>query len=448
MAREHWGSRFGFIMATAGFAVGLGNIWRFPYVTGQNGGAAFLIVYLAFAILIGIPLMTAEMSLGRKTQLSPIAGMLKLTGSANTPWNLIGWLGVLTAVLIQAYYVMLLAWIVGYFVMIATGQLAGASPQEIQATYDGFVSRPMLVLGYDLALVVFMGVALTRGLTKGVEQVAKVAMPLLFLLLLLLTARSLTFPGAMEGLEWYLKPDFSKITGSTLMAALGQSFLSIGIGMAGTFVFGSYLDARRSDVPGSVVIVVAFDTGVAFIAGLMIFPALFAFGIAPDSGPGLLFVTMPNLFEQMPAGQLFGMMFFFLIVLAGITSAIALFEAIVATISDSLELDRTPSVVITLGGVFLLSIPIVLSQGPWSYIQIGGRDLFGFIDHVSGNYMLAMGGLLISLYVAVKWGWSNFRDETNVGSGRIKVNLTWMPFVRFVIPVAVTLVLLAGFGLL
>ncbi len=448
MAREHWGSRFGFIMATAGFAVGLGNIWRFPYVTGQNGGAAFLIVYLAFAILIGIPLMTAEMSLGRKTQLSPIAGMRKLTGSATTPWNLIGWLGVLTAVLIQAYYVMLLAWIVGYFVMIATGQLAGASPQEIQATYDGFVSRPMLVLGYDLALVVFMGVALTRGLTKGVEQVAKVAMPLLFLLLLLLTARSLTFPGAMEGLEWYLKPDFSKITGSTLMAALGQSFLSIGIGMAGTFVFGSYLDARRSDVPGSVVIVVAFDTGVAFIAGLMIFPALFAFGIAPDSGPGLLFVTMPNLFEQMPAGQLFGMMFFFLIVLAGITSAIALFEAIVATISDSLQLDRTPSVVITLGGVFLLSIPIVLSQGPWSYIQIGGRDLFGFIDHVSGNYMLAMGGLLISLYVAVKWGWSNFRDETNVGSGRIKVNQTWMPLVRFVIPVAVTLVLLAGFGLL
>jgi NSS family neurotransmitter:Na+ symporter len=260
--------------------------------------------------------------------------------------------------------------------------------------------------------------------------------------------RSLTFPGAIEGLEWYLKPDFSKITGSTLMAALGQSFLSIGIGMAGTFVFGSYLDARRSDVPGSVVVVVAFDTGVAFIAGLMIFPALFAFGIAPDSGPGLLFVTMPNLFEQMPAGQLFGMMFFFLIVLAGLTSAIALFEAIVATISDSLELDRTPSVVITLGGVFLLSIPIVLSQGPWSDIQIGGRDLFGFIDHVSGNYMLAIGGLLISLYVAVKWGWSNFRDETNVGSGRIKVNLTWMPFVRFVIPAAVALVLLAGFGLL
>ena len=448
MAREHWGSRFGFIMATAGFAVGLGNIWRFPYVAGQNGGAAFLIVYLAFAILIGIPLMTAEMSLGRKTQLSPIAGMRKLTGSATTPWNLIGWLGVLTAVLIQAYYVMLLAWIVGYFVMIATGQLAGASPEEIQATYDGFVSRPMLVLGYDLALVAFMGVALTRGLKKGVEQVAKVAMPLLFILLIILTVRSLTFPGAIEGLEWYLKPDFSKITGSTLMAALGQSFLSIGIGMAGTFAFGSYLDARRSDVPGSVVIVVAFDTSVAFIAGLMIFPALFAFGIAPDSGPGLLFVTMPNLFEQMPAGQLFGMMFFFLIVLAGLTSAIALFEAIVATISDSLELDRTPSVVITLGGVFLLSIPIVLSQGPWSDIQIGGRDLFGFIDHVSGNYMLAMGGLLISLYVAVKWGWSNFRDETNVGSGRIKVNQTWMPFVRFIIPAAVALVLLAGFGLL
>ena len=435
-------------MATAGFAVGLGNIWRFPYVAGQNGGAAFLIVYLVFAIVIGIPLMTAEMSLGRKSQLSPIAGMRKLTGSATSPWNLIGWLGVLTALLIQAYYVMLIAWIVGYFVMISTGQLAGASPQQLQTAYDSFVSSPLPVLGYELALVTFMGVALTRGLTKGVELIAKFAMPLLVALLLLLMVRSITFPGAAEGLAWYLKPDFSKITGSTVLAALGQSFLSIGIGMAGTFAFGSYLDARRSDVPGNAVIVVAFDTSVAFIAGLVIFPALFAFGIAPDSGPGLLFVTMPNLFEQMPAGQLFGMMFFFLIILAGITSAIALFEALSATVADSLELDRTRSVIITLASVFALSVPIVLSQGPWSHIQIGGRDLFALTDHITGNYMLAMGGLLIALYVAVKWGWSSFRDETNVGSGRIKVNPMWMPFVRFVIPTAVALVLLAGFGLL
>jgi NSS family neurotransmitter:Na+ symporter len=444
VAREHWSGRFGFVMATAGFAVGLGNIWRFPYVAGENGGAAFLIVYLAFAILIGIPLMTSEISLGRKSQLSPIAGMRKLTGKVATPWNLIGWLGVTTALLMQSYYVMLVAWIVGYFVMIATGRFAGASPAQIQGIHDGFVSRPLPILGYNLALVTLMGIVLARGLRKGVERVAKIAMPMLFVLLLLLVLRSLTFPGAGEGLSWYLKPDFSKLTGTTLLAALGQAFYSIGIGMAAAFGFGSYLHAQRSDVPGSAVLVVAFDTGVAFIAGLVIFPALFAFGIPPDSGPGLLFVTMPNLFDQMPAGQLFGTAFFFLVTLAAVTSAIAVFEVLSATLSDSLHLGRTTSVVIALSAVFVLSVPIVLSQGPWSHIRVRGRDLFGIVDYVTGTYLLAIGGFLIALYVACVWGWASFRDETNVGSGPIKINPTWMPFVRFVIPVAVGLVLLSG----
>jgi NSS family neurotransmitter:Na+ symporter len=444
VARERWSSRFGFVMATAGFAVGLGNIWRFPYLAGENGGAAFLIVYLAFATLIGIPLMTSEISLGRKSQLSPIAGMGKLTGKATSPWNLIGWMGVTTALLIQSYYIMLVAWIVGYLVMMATGQFAGASPEQIQSVYSAFVSRPLPVLGYSLLLVTLLGIVLARGLTRGVERVAKIAMPLLLVLLLLLVLRSLTLPGAGEGLSWYLKPDFSKLSGSTLLAALGQAFYSIGIGMAAAFGFGSYLHAQRSDVPGNAVLVVAFDTGVAFIAGLVIFPALFAFGIPPDSGPGLLFVTMPNLFGQMPAGQLLGTAFFFLVTLAAVTSAIALFEVLSKTLSDSLHLGRTVSVVITVGAVYVLSVPIVLSQGPWSHMRVFGRDLFGITDHVTGTYMLAIGGLLTALYVATVWGWASFRDETNIGSGPIKVNASWMPFVRLIIPVAVGLVLLSG----
>ncbi len=448
MARERFASRFGFIMATAGFAVGLGNIWRFPYVTGQNGGAAFLIVYAAFAILIGIPLMTAEISLGRKSQLSPIAGMMKLTGKARSPWNLIGWVGVLTALLIQAYYVMLIAWIIGYFVMIATGQLSGSSTEQIQSAYDGFVSRPLPVLGYTLLLMVVLTVLVARGLLKGVERVAVFAMPALFVILLLLMVRSLTFPGAGEGLAWYLKPDFSKLTGDAVVAALGQAFFSIGIGMAGAFGFGSYLDRHKTDVPGNAALVVGFDTAVAFVAGLVIFPALFAFGIAPNSGPSLLFVTMPNLFEQMPAGQFFGTAFFFLLILAGLTSAIALFEVLAATVSDSLHIERKKSAVITAIVIFVLSVPIILSQGPWSHIQIFGRDIFGIVDHVTGNYMLAIGGLLISLYVAFVWGWTSFREETNAGSGRVNVNIAWMPFVRFIIPIAVVSVLLVGLGIL
>jgi NSS family neurotransmitter:Na+ symporter len=442
--REHWGSRFGFIMATAGFSVGLGNIWRFPYQVGANGGAAFLIVYVAFAILIGIPLMTAEISLGRKSQLSPIAGMRKLTGRAWSPWNLIGWMGIVTLFLIASYYMMLLAWILGYFVMIAAGPMSVGSPAEIQASFDGFVARPLPVLGYDLLLVIAIGFVVARGLRDGVERMAKLAMPVFLVMLLILMARSLTFPGSGEGLAWYLRPDFSKLNGGVVLAALGQAFYSIGIGMAAAFGFGSYLDPDTGDVPGSAAMVVGFDTGVAVIMGLVIFPALFAFGIAPDSGQGLLFVTMPNLFAQMPAGQLFGAAFFFLLMIAGLTSVLALFEVFTTTLCDSLGLERRRAVGIVAVSWFLASVPVVLSQGPWSHITVFGRDIFGIVDHVTGTYMLAIGGLLIALYTALVWGWSHFRDDTNRGSRHVTVNGTWKPFVLFLIPVAVALVLLAG----
>lgn len=446
--REHWHSRFGFLMATAGFAVGLGNIWRFPYMAGQNGGGAFLIVYLAFTILIGIPLLTAEISMGRKTQLSPIAGMRKLTGSATHPWNLIGWMGVATAVVIHALYMMIVAWIVGYFGMMIGGRLGEGSPADFQAVYDGFISNMSLVLGLIGAILVALGAILTRGLTNGLERVAKFAMPLLFAMLLVLVVRSVTLPGGREGLIWYLEPDFSRLTAEGVLAALGQAFFSIGIGMAAAFGLGSYLDPENSDIPGSAVIVVGFDTGVAVIAGLMIFPALFAFGIEPDSGPGLLFVTMPLVFSQMPGGQLFGIIFFGLVMLAATTSVLAVFEVLAATLRDSLGMSRNQSVVAVLAGTFLLSVPIVLSQGPWADIRIAGRSIFGFVDNLTGSYMLGLSGFLIALYLAIGWGWEAFRRETNQGAGRITVNPTWMPFVRVLIPLAVGLVLLSGFGVL
>jgi NSS family neurotransmitter:Na+ symporter len=442
--REQWGSRFGFIMATAGFSVGLGNIWRFPYQVGANGGAAFLIVYVAFAVVIGIPLMTAEIGLGRMSRLSPIAGMKKLTGHAWSPWNLIGWMGIVTLFLIASYYMMLLAWILGYFVMIAVGSMSVGSPEEIQSSFDAFVARPLPVLGYDLLLVIAIGVVVVRGLRNGVERVAKLAMPLFLVMLLILMARSLTFPGSGEGLTWYLEPDLSRLTGGVVLAALGQAFYSIGIGMAAAFGFGSYLDPETGDVPGSAAMVVGFDTGVAVIMGLVIFPALFAFGIAPDSGQGLLFVTMPNLFGQMPAGQLFGAAFFFLLMIAGLTSVLALFEVFAATLCDSLGMERRKAVAVAAVSWFLASVPVVLSQGPWSHVTVFGRDIFGIVDHVTGTYMLAIGGLLIALYTAFVWGWAHFRDDTNRGSGRIKVAGAWKPFVLFLIPMAVALVLLAG----
>ncbi len=445
--REHWTSRIGFILATAGFSVGLGNIWRFPYLAGENGGGAFLLVYVVFAILIGIPLMTAEITLGRASQLTPVAGMEKLTGSRTSPWNLIGWFGIGAAVLITSFYVMIIAWMVAYFVMLATGGAGtGSTPGETRAVFDAFAATPGPVLGYALLVVLLIAFVVSRGVAKGIERYAKVLMPLLVVLLLALAARALSLPGAGAGLAWYLTPDFSALRPSSYLAALGQAFFSIGIGMAGAFGLGSYLDRRTSDVPGNAALVVAFDTGVAVVAGLVVFPALFAFGMNPDQGAGLLFVTMTSLFQQMPGGVAFGAAFFFLMIIAGFTSQVALFEIIVATLVDSLRMTRRRAVALCAAGSFLVGVPVILSQGPWSHIHIFGMDLFDFAGTVSSDYLLAAGGLLIAFYVVSQWGWKRFRDEVNRGAGRVRASAAWAFLFRFVIPVAVAIVLLGGFG--
>lgn len=446
MARDSWASRFGFVMATAGFAVGLGNIWRFPYLTGMNGGGAFLLVYVAFTLLIGIPLLSVEIGLGRKAQLSPIAGMVRLTGSRTSPWNAIGILGVAAGALILCYYVMLIGWIFGYFVMIVSGRLAGASPESLATTFEDFTSTPGPVIGYTLLVVVLMALIVARGLRGGLERLARLAMPFLFVLLVALAVRSMTFRGALEGLSWYLSPDFSAVSAATVLTALGQAFYSIGIGMAAAFCFGSYLEPRHSDVPGNAALVVLCDTGVAFVAGLVIFPALFAFGLAPDAGPGLLFLTMTNLFAAMPAGQLFGTAFFLLLILAAMTSAAAMHEVLTVTVTDLAAVGRRATSWTVAGIVFVLSVPIVLSQGPWSGFRVLGMDLFALADTVSGNVLLPAGALALSLYTVFVWKFEGFRDEANVGAGAVKITGAWKPLIVVLIPVAVAVVWLVGLG--
>lgn len=447
MIRERWGSRFGFIMTTAGFAVGLGNIWRFPYLTGVNGGGAFLLIYLLIAIAIGIPLFTAEIALGRKTQLTPVAGMRKLTATPTSPWNLIGWLGVLSAFLILSFYSLILGWVLAYFVQTGLGAFRGSSPDEVAAAFNGFVAGTPLVLLYTLAVVVMIGVIVMHGLRAGVERASVVLMPLLIALLVALAIGSLMLPGAGAGVRWYLAPDWSEVGAQAVLAALGQVFFSIGVGMAGTFAFGSYLNPGTSDVPGSAALVVACDTAAALLAGLVIFPAVFAFGLAPDTGPGLLFVTMTNVFAVAPAGAMVGAAFFFLVLIAGLTSAIGLVEALTASLMDSAGLSRRTALWGTLGASFLAGLPSALSFGAWSEVRFFGLDLFGLVDFVSGNIMLVLSGLLLALYTAGVWGFSAFQQEANVGAGRFRVAGWWRPFVQFVIPAAVALVLLAGLGL-
>ena len=415
---------------------------------GANGGGAFLVLYLAFSLFIGIPLLTQEITLGRKAQLTPIAGMIALTGKRASPWNLIGVFGVLAGLLIMSYYLMLIGWIVGYFVMLATGRFAGASPEQVQTAFDTFIARPVPVLGWTLLVAAVAGVIVGRGLQKGIERIAKIAMPLLFVLLVVLAIRSLSFPGALAGLVWYLRPDVSALNGSVALAALGQSFYSIGIGMAATYGLGSFLHPARSDVPGSAALVVAMDTLVAVVAGLVIFPALFAFGVEPDSGPGLLFLTMTNLFARMPAGQLFGAFFFFLLIIAGLTSAIALLEVLTVTAMDLLAARRNRVLWPIVALLFALSVPVILSQGPWAHVRLFGRDIFGLVDTLSGNYLLTLGALLMALYTACAWGFDRFRSDANRGSTRMRVSGWWRPLVQFLIPAAMIAVLLAGMGLI
>jgi len=445
--RESWASRFGFIMATVGFSVGLGNIWRFPYLTGANGGGAFLLIYVLLAIFVGVPLFTVEISLGRESQLTPIAGMRRLSGRRRSFWNLIGWLGVAAALLILVYYQLIMGWIVAYVVKAISGHLS-ASVQLAHQEYGAFVSHPGAVLAYTALVLGLIGIIVGRGLRDGVEWVSKWLMPLLFGSLVVLAIGSMSFDGAMKGLVWYLKPDFSVVNAHVVLAALGQVFYSVGVGMAAAFVYGSYLNPVDSDIPGGATTIVAFDTLAAFLAGLVMFPALFAFGFKPDVGPGLLFVTMSSLFARVPAGNVVGAGFFILVFIAGLTSGLALAEALTSTIVDWLGWSRHRAVWTLLAVVFALGIPIALSFGPWADVRLFGKDLFALADFVSGNVLLTGGGLLIALYAAVGWGFGSFQLATNQGAGRLRVTGAWRPFISFVIPAAVALVMLTSLSVI
>jgi neurotransmitter:Na+ symporter, NSS family len=446
--RESWGSRFGFIMATAGFAIGLGNIWRFSYLAGEHGGGAWVLVYLVCAILIGIPLFTAEIAMGRKAQRSPIPAMQALTGRKSSVWNLIGWAGVAAAGLGMCYYLMLIGWIIGYFVLVASGHFQGMSSDQVSAAFPAFAAASWQVFGYTVLAGAIAAFVVSRGVQGGIERASTIMMPALVVLLLVLLVRALTFPGAMAGVAWFLAPDFSALTAAGVLSAVGQCFFSVGIGMAGGLTFGSYLSPRTTDVPGNAAIVVIFDTMVAMLAGMVIFPALFAFGLEPNSGPGLLFVTLPNLFEQMPAGHFFGALFFLLVFLAGITSAIGLLEVLSGSIAEKTGWSRATAAWITAAGLVVLQVPVILSQGPWSHVRVGERDLFGLVDFISGSILLPVGGILVALFAGWAWGFDRFRDEANQGATWLTVPRAWSPFVKVVIPATVIVILLRGLGLL
>ena len=442
--RGQWSSKTGFILAAAGSAIGLGNIWRFPYVVGQNGGAAFVLLYILFVAIIGLPYMFAELALGRHTNKNPVGAVDAIR--PGSPWRLVGMLGVLTGVGILSFYGVIAGWTFGYIFKMATGNYGG---------FGQFISNPGLVLGLFALFMLFTTLIVHGGVQHGIEKWSKILMPILFVLLLGLIVYANTLEGASKGLSFYLKPDFSKITGRVALAALGQAFFSLSLGMGLMITYGSYV-SKKDDMVTSGASIALFDTLIAIFAGLIIFPALFAMGREPDAGPTLVFVVLPELFAQMPGGLFVGTLFFILLSVAALTSTISLLEVETAYMVDEYGSNRKKVVWGAALLTFVVGIPSALSQGAtdfWKDFGVLPSRLTGdpdFLSHMSfifGDFSLAFGALLMSIFVGWVWGAHKAADEIQEGSGIFaRSRGLWIFMIRYFIPVVIFVILLNLFG--
>ena len=446
--REQWGSRLGFVLAAAGSAIGLGNIWRFPFKVGENGGAAFVIIYLACIALICVPYLFAELALGRNSQKNPVGAIEAI--KQNTPWKLVGGLCVLTGVFILSYYGVVAGWAFGY---IFKGFLApGVESGEF---FSGFIADPSRVLPLLGLFMLFTIGVVYGGVEKGIERWAKVLMPVLLVLMFVVIFRSVTLPGAGAGLDFYLNPDFSKLSATVFIEALGQAFFSLSLGMGAMITYGSYLP-KRENLLVSGGYVALFDTAIALMAGLMIFPAVFAMGQTPDEGPALIFVILPQVFESMPLGSFIGAVFFILLSIAALTSTVSLLEVVVSYFVDETSWSRAKSVWIVGAFTFVMGIPSALSQGGsdlfTNQIQLFGQTGFlNIMDFIWGNLSLAMGALLLSIFVAWIWGVDQAIEELREGSGDTfsdTAATVWSVFVKFICPIFIVIILANIIGVL
>ncbi|MEG1641781.1 MAG: sodium-dependent transporter [Synergistaceae bacterium] len=437
--RDQWGSRLGFILAAAGSAVGLGNVWRFPYITGKYGGAAFVLVYLAVIIFIGMSVMLAELTLGRKGRLDSVGTFKKLGGGA---WPLVGWSGFLACSIILSFYAVIAGWTFAYMIKSLTGLMEVANAGKTAEAFVAFIANPIQSTMSFLVIMVSVTYIVYRGISQGIEKACKVMMPALFVILLLLIVRSVTLDGAWAGIEFYLKPDFSKLTSEAILAAVGQGFFSLSIGIGTILTYGSYLSEEES-LPSVTASVVLLDTVVAILAGLVIFPAVFAFGIDPASGAGLAFITLPGVFAKMPFGSLFSFAFFVLLFFASITSAISMLEVDVTYAVDQLKWSRAKGALVFGIAITLLGIPSVLSQGAVD-ITVFGKTFLDAADFLTNNIMMPLGGLCMSIFVG--WFWSEgAKDEiTNNGTKEFPLFTVWLWSCRIVAPVAIIAIFING----
>ncbi|MCV9884985.1 sodium-dependent transporter [Metabacillus halosaccharovorans] len=443
---EQWSSKITFILAAAGSAIGLGAIWKFPYVAGTSGGGVFFLIFILFTLLVGLPLLLGEFIIGRSTKSDAILAYKQI--APNSSWHLIGRLGVITCFILLSFYSVVGGWILIYLAKALTGQLSGLTEQEYGELFGASISNPFLTVVAQLIFLLITSYVVSKGVSNGIEKASKFMMPALFILFIFIIIRSVTLDGAMEGIIFFLKPDFAKVTSETVLYAMGQSFFALSVGVSVMVTYSSYL-SKNENLPQSAISIVGLNLLVALLAGLAIFPAVFSFGLAPDAGPVLLFNVLPTVFNQMPFGTIFLVAFLLLFLFATLTSAFSMLEIIVAPISKGNEKKRKLFSWVVGLCIFAVGIPSALSYGVLSNITIFGKSIFDAADFLVSNMLMPLGALLIAVFVPLKITKKDLFEELQNGSTISKKIFTcWYLLLKYVSPIVIIVVFLDVLGII
>ena len=449
MQRERLGSRLGFILLSAGCAIGIGNVWKFPWMVGQYGGGAFVLFYVIFLLILGLPIMTMEFAVGRASQKSPVRAYQALE-KPGSKWHIHGYLAMIGNYLLMMFYTTVCGWMLHYFYLTASGKFVGATTEQVGAAFGEMLAKPGVMAGCMIAVVVIGFLINSFGLQGGLERVTKVMMIALLAIMIILAINSIRTPGSGEGLRFYLIPDFGRMaeTGvaNVIVAAMNQAFFTLSLGIGAMAIFGSYIGKGRA-LLGEAVNVAVLDTFVAFTAGLIIFPACFAFNVSPDSGPNLIFVTLPNIFNHMAGGRLWGSLFFVFMAFAAFSTVLAVFENIMSCCMDLTGWSRKKTAAINIVLMIVLSMPCVLGFNVWSGFQPfgAGSNVLDLEDFLVSNLWLPLGSLVYLLFCTSRygWGWKNFKEEANEGGG-LKVRDGIRFYVSYILPIIVLVIFVLG----
>ncbi len=442
--QDQWASKLGFILATAGSAIGLGAIWKFPYVAGTGGGGAFLLLFLIFTFLLGYPLLVGEFTIGRHAQSDAIRTYKKL--APHTWWHVTGRIGVLVSFLVLSFYSVVGGWILLYLIQALSGNLSGLSQAEYGTLFSDIIANPAQTIIAQFVFILLTILVVAKGIQQGIEKVSKIMMPILFILFILLVVRSLMLPGAGEGVRFLFVPDFAKLTSQTVLYALGQAFFTLTLGVSVMVTYSSYLP-KTQNIPKSALSITLLNTFITLLAGLAIFPGAFTFNIQPTAGPPLIFVVLPAVFENVPFGSVIFIAFLLLLLFAALTSAFSMIEIIVATVIKDQDQKRAKMTWLIGIAIFIVGIPSCLSYGVLADFKMFDKTIFDLVDFITSNVLMPIGALLISLFISIKVKRSTLMAELQEGSN-IKQGFfnVWFFLLRFVTPIAIILVLLDSLG--